>query len=331
MGALVGTVHDVLVDQFEVEGIDQRVAHALVLEFLAPHVHEPALRAGRRLVRNNVALDAAVLEGREVVARRPGARGVFLAEQIIFRGEADEGYFAVAIIFVTDGIEVVEALHHRKVRAPPILDAIEFDEVPDLDPSDLVRPAAERRRQSRLVEFVFGIERTGENRQGGDEQRHVAAALGAELCHQYAVVDRFRAGKIAQQLGDDRVASFLQRRQRPHNILRGDRRSVVEFRALAHRKPIGQTVIGDADAFCRQPIHRVRFVGRARHQAGENVIHAERAIALENVGIERIESQERAVIAAAADGFGIHAALGCARIDVGEIRKVGRILQIAEG
>ena len=50
MGALIGAVHDGLVGPFEIEGVDQRLAQARVLELLAPRVEEPALRARRRLV-----------------------------------------------------------------------------------------------------------------------------------------------------------------------------------------------------------------------------------------------------------------------------------------
>ena len=71
--------------------------------FWPPRVDEPALRAGRRVVRQHVALDAAVLERRKIVARRPGARGEFLAEQIILGGEAFEADVAVAIVFVAHG------------------------------------------------------------------------------------------------------------------------------------------------------------------------------------------------------------------------------------
>ena len=74
MRAIVGTVHDVLVGPFEIESIDQRFANAAVLELLPSRIDEPALRAGRRVVWENVALDATVLEGGKVIARCPEAR-----------------------------------------------------------------------------------------------------------------------------------------------------------------------------------------------------------------------------------------------------------------
>src|SRR5450759_45554 len=97
--AVVGAVHDVLVGPFEIEGVDQHLAQAAVLELRAPHVDEPALRAGWRIVGQHGALDAAVLEGGKIVARRPGARGELLAEQIALGGEAFEADLAVAVVF----------------------------------------------------------------------------------------------------------------------------------------------------------------------------------------------------------------------------------------
>src|SRR6185437_16587521 len=87
-GTLVRAVHDGLVGPLEVESVVERLAHARIGELLTSRVDEPALGARRRIVRDGVALDPAVLYGREIVARRPGARGELLAEQIILRGKA---------------------------------------------------------------------------------------------------------------------------------------------------------------------------------------------------------------------------------------------------
>ena len=54
-----------------------------------------ALRPRRRIVGHHVALDAAILDRGEVVARRPDARGELLAEQIALGGEAFERHVAV--------------------------------------------------------------------------------------------------------------------------------------------------------------------------------------------------------------------------------------------
>ena len=83
MRARIGAVHDGLVGPFEIERVAQRLADARILELVAAGVDEPALRARRRLIGQRLALDAAVLDGGEIVARRPDPRGEFLAEQIV--------------------------------------------------------------------------------------------------------------------------------------------------------------------------------------------------------------------------------------------------------
>ncbi len=118
MSALVRPVHDGLVGPFEVEGVDQRFAQLAVLELLPPRIEEPALRAGRRVVGQHLALDPAVADSGEIVARRPDARGEFLAEQIVLAGEALEGDVAVAVKFVAQDVEIVLAARRPADRRP---------------------------------------------------------------------------------------------------------------------------------------------------------------------------------------------------------------------
>ena len=125
----------------------------------------------------HVALDAAVLDRREIVARRPDARGELLAEQIALGGEAFEADVAVAIIFVAHGVEVVLAARHRQIGAPPVRHALVFDVAAGLEAADLVGAAAERNVERRFVERPLAVIGAREDRQPGDEQRHVARAL----------------------------------------------------------------------------------------------------------------------------------------------------------
>src|SRR6186997_191191 len=122
MCTVVRAVHDRLVGPLKIEGIDQRLAHAAILELVAPRVHEPALRAGRRGVRDHAALDAAILHRRKIVARRPDPRRELLTEQVVLGGEAFEPDLAVAVVFVANGVEVALADRYWKVGAPPVLD-----------------------------------------------------------------------------------------------------------------------------------------------------------------------------------------------------------------
>ncbi len=54
MCPLIDAEHQVLVGPFEIEGIGQRLAHPAISELRAAQIEEPALRAGRRLVRISV-------------------------------------------------------------------------------------------------------------------------------------------------------------------------------------------------------------------------------------------------------------------------------------
>ena len=138
------------------------------------------------------ALDAAILERREIVARRPGARGELLAEQIVLRREAFEADVAVAIIFEAHDVEIVLPACNRQIGAPPVVDAIVFDVAPDLETADLVGAAAERDIQRRLIERLLGVIGAGKDRHAGDEQRHVAAAFFGEARDDGLIVGALR-------------------------------------------------------------------------------------------------------------------------------------------
>src|SRR5437763_7604259 len=101
MDPLIGAVHDGLVGPLEIEGIVQRFAQAPVLELGAPGVEVPALRARGCVVGQNILLYAAFLDGGEIVARRPDARGEFLANEVVLAGERLTGDIAVAVEFVS--------------------------------------------------------------------------------------------------------------------------------------------------------------------------------------------------------------------------------------
>ena len=289
MGARIGAVHDGLVGPFEIERLDQRLAHPRVLEFLAAGIDEPALRAGRRFVGQDFALDAAVLDGREIVARRPDPRGEFLAEQVVLSGKALERDIAIAVEFVTHGVEIIAAARDRKVGAPPILDPFEFDVAIDLELPDLVRPGAERDIERRFVERPRRVIGFRENRQARDIERHVARALFGEGDEQRRVVGRFRLHHVAHLLQDQRMALGLQRGQREGGVMRGQFRAVVKPGLRPQRETIGQLVGRNLHRFGHQAVHRVGLVARARHQRREGQVHALRAFALQDKGVERVE------------------------------------------
>src|SRR6185369_17132387 len=79
------------------------------------------------------------------------------AEQIALAGKSFEGDIAVAVEFVPDDVEIVGSARHRQAGAPPVLDTLVLNKAPGIEPSDLVRTAAERRLERGLVERTAGV------------------------------------------------------------------------------------------------------------------------------------------------------------------------------
>src|SRR6202022_1001469 len=152
MSTDISAIHDGLVGPLEIERIAERFAHARILEFVAPGVEEPALRARWRIVRKQFALDAAVHQRRKIVARVPYPRGELLAKQVIAAGEAFEGDIAVAVEIEPQSIEIVAASIDGKISAPPIPDALKLDETIDLEFRHFVGPGSQRNIERRFIE-----------------------------------------------------------------------------------------------------------------------------------------------------------------------------------
>ena len=112
--------------------------------------------------------------------------------------------------------------------------------------------------------------------------------------------------------------------------MRGQLRAVVKARLGPHREAIGELVGRNLHRLRGEAIHRVRLVAGARHQRRKGQVHALRALALEDEGVERIEGEE-GLIVGATDGIERkQPALRRIRIDVVEMLEVGGIFQVAE-
>ena len=95
-------------------------------------------------------------------------------------------------------------------------------------------------------------------------------------------------------------------------------------------KAVGGLVRGDLHRPRDEPIHRVRLVIGARHQRRKGHVHALRALALQDIGVERVEGKERLVERALRGNEREHSPFRRVDIDIVEMMKIGRIFQIAE-
>src|SRR5262249_47493590 len=206
MSPLIGPVHDLLVGPFEIECIDEGLPQTLILQFFPSRIEKPTLRARRGIVWNNIALDAPLADRREVVARRPGARGEFLPEQIASGSKSLEGNFAIAVIFVAHNVKIVLPAPDRQLGTPPVFHSLVLDMAPGLETSDLIRAATERYFERGFVEPAGSIIAAREDREHSHEQRHVASSMGRETYRHGRVIGRFRPDEVAQQLLGDRMA-----------------------------------------------------------------------------------------------------------------------------
>ncbi len=170
-----------LVRPLEVEGEIERLAHALVLELLAPRVDEEALGSGGALVGQRQADEAAFLDGGNVVARRPVERGELLAEIEGAGLQAFELQRAVAVVLVAQLVEIEAAAIDGQVLAPVIGAALVGDVGAGIEVGDLVGAGAERLVERRLFEGVRGVIGLRENGELGDDERQVARQLALEL------------------------------------------------------------------------------------------------------------------------------------------------------
>ena len=126
-GALVEIEEIIVVDPFEVEQMQDRLAHADIGEDRPARVeHEPVHALGQAV--GECLLDhAAVAQRRKIVGGLPAAGIGFRAHVVKAFLERLEMRVAVAVIVEADGVEIPQAAIDRQVAAPIIRIALEGD------------------------------------------------------------------------------------------------------------------------------------------------------------------------------------------------------------
>ena len=105
----------------------------------------------------------------------------------------------------------------------------------------------------------------------------------------------------------------------------------MKTRLGTQEKTVGQTVRRDGDRARRKSVHRVGLVGGPHHQRREGQLHALRAVALEDERVERVEGEEVLIVLSIGADLREGPALRGVRVDIVEMTKVRRVLQVTEG
>ena len=252
--ALVHPVEEILVGPGEVEHRGDRLAHAAVLEDVAPDVEGEALHAGRQLVRDLSLLDAAVLHRRDVVGGRPVARDVLLADVDLAGLEGLELHGDVAIVLVAHDLEIVAAAIHPEVLGPPVVDPAVGDGAADVEGIDLVGAAAERDLERHLLEVARRPPFGRQHRKLADDQRQLLVGVVAEGEQHLAVAGLLGLQHVMVVEGVVGRALGLQGVEGEDHVLDGDRRAVVEPGLRPEREGDPRAVVGPFDGLGDQAV-----------------------------------------------------------------------------
>ena len=144
------------------------------------------------------------------------------------------------------------------------------------------------------------------------------------------VAFRFGLLHLPQKLGVDRVALVLQDVERKGDIRCRDFRAVDEARLGTQSEAVVELVRRNPHRLREQAVDGIGFVAVGGHQRVESRRHAGRAVALPRIDVERVEGVEVLVAARSGDLQRQEAAGRRVRVDVGEMREVGRQGEVAK-
>ncbi|MNM90377.1 hypothetical protein D3C81_1026360 [compost metagenome] len=272
----------------------------------------------------------------EAVAVAPVLRLMLDVDVELAGLEGFEGDGGVTIELHLDAIEVVLAAIDRQLRAPPVLYPLEHQTPAGHHLGDSVGTAAQRRLEGGGGEIAILPVVLRQHRHLAETQDQQWVALTAE--HEADAPRRENVDPLhlLQAGAIQRMTMLEQGAVGEGHVLGGDRRAVVEARFRAQVEHHPAAILGVLHAAGDQPVAGGRFVPGGIVQAGshhqrlvqfvdavlQEVGGADRAGALQGVGVERIE------------GAHAHhpqgAALWGIGVDPGEVVEVGGVLEVAE-
>ena len=241
-----------------------------------------------------------------------------------------ERHLALGKILKPHRVKIAGADIYRQVLGPIILDPVKSDKLARFELANPVTGGAERRHQRRLVKGVGRVPGLREDRHAGHDKMQVAAAFLVQHYFQHIIAFGDGHVHVLKILLVVWMALVLQNIQREGGIARRQLRSVMKPRFGTQQKAVGELVRRHPHGAGHKAIHGVRLICVASHQAVKNHADARRALAFQDVDIQRVKGLK---ILVAADGIDLQrngSAFGCVWVDIGKTPEIRAKRQLAE-
>ena len=316
------SVEEVPVRPLEIERIGHGPAQNGILELFAANVENEGLHAGRPRMFDLLELYAPRLARRKIVPGRPDKGRILAADVVAVRFEGLERHRLVAIIVVADAVEIVLADIDRQVCTPPVLHPVDLDVASRFEGADAVGSTAQGAFQRGLGEIARRPPFFRHHRQLTGDVGKLAVRRTGEL-ELHLVRPQFHGARdILVIEAVKRRAVLLEGLERPDHVVGGDGGAVVKPGFGPQREGGVGKIFRHLDRFRDQPVPGGNFVHRRRHQGLVYLADAGRGVALDDIGIERIER---------ADGeTPQRAALRRVRVHVIKVPETGGVFQLVQ-
>ena len=278
--------------RFEIVEVIQGLADEDVPQDRPAQVHQHAGPVFGLVGRDGLADRPAVIQGAEgLEAFRPITRRD-TGEQVEFACfEGLELDRAVAIILVSDRIEVVKPDILREVAGPIVVDPFVADGAAGIEIGDAVGATAQRRFQAGAAEVAVRPPMRRKDREGRDLEDNVRVLLRRTGDPDRMVVERFDRLYVVVEAGaESRRAFFAQNLVSEHHVFGGDRMTVVEIGVVAQVEDRPGAVFGEFEGL-RQVgvVGQQSFLGIGADQPVIEQRQPRRGIAADDVAVEAVE------------------------------------------
>ena len=295
-GSLIEAEEVSAVEPLEVEQLQDRLAHANIRENRAPRIEHQALHALGQSVGQVFLDDAAVAHCRKIVSGLPAPR-ISLDPQIVEPFlERFEMRVAVAIIVVTDRVEIPETAIDGEIASPIVLVACESDALAGFHIADGIGPAAKQRVEAGVLECIGVDGVLCQHRHQSDDERQFAVVSAGKVEAHRARIGRFGFGDLDVIGAEIRPAFVAQQLPGKNHVSRRHRLAVGETgRRIDSEADVGACGIS-RDAVGQKAVERERLVVAAGEEAFDDVApHIGSRQSFHDEGVEAVEGAEHAL------------------------------------